>query len=162
MALISKPPANREARCLFCERAADPSPLAARTVYEDEGFHLSHQRNEEGPSALGILLLQSKPHVRHSGEFTDEQARRLGWIMRTATRALVAVQGAQWTYCYSFTEGVRHFHMILAARYPRLPPEYVRLRLDEWPGAPRGNDDALGALSQRLGEVFRAELPTRP
>jgi hypothetical protein len=46
------------------------------------------------------------------------------------------------------------------ARYPGAPPEFLRLRVLEWPDAPRGNGDEVAALCGRLRERLAASERT--
>jgi histidine triad (HIT) family protein len=143
------------AGCVFCDRMIDPTELEARRVYEDETFHVAHSLNDDGPTSyLGTLLVQTKRHVRNLGELSRDESLRLGLVLSRVSRALIRATGAEWTYCFSFTEGYRHVHFIVAARYPGLPREYVRLSFAEWPDAPRGPLSEVEGLCRRL----RAEI----
>ena len=136
--------------CLFCDRMSHPASLESRLVYEDEYFHASHHVGEEGPHLLGVVLIQSRRHVNDLSELSETEAMRLGTLVKGVSGALKSAVGASWTYCYSFMEGVRHVHVFVTARYPGVPPEYVRLSIGDWPEAPVGSIAQVNDLSARL------------
>jgi histidine triad (HIT) family protein len=125
--------------CVFCERASDLGLLEDRLVYEDDSFHASHQIADEGPSYLGLVIVQTKGHLPGLAALSDAESERLGWLIGRISRAIVNCTGAQWTYCFGFTEGARHVQLLIAARYAGMPKEYVRLKITEWPDAPQGD-----------------------
>ncbi|MGI0055240.1 MAG: HIT family protein [Thermoplasmata archaeon] len=152
-------PAERRP-CLFCSRAADPASLEPLRVYSDEFFLATHAIEDEGESYLGNLLVQTRRHATSLGGLSFAESTRIGAVLGALSRAIERVTGAAWTYCFGFTEGYRHVHLVLLARYPGTPPEYVRLRVTDWPGAPRAEAAQVGELVQRLrSELERDALP---
>jgi histidine triad (HIT) family protein len=147
--------------CPFCERQERRGDLAERTVYEDELYLVAHQVADTGPSALGVVLLQTKRHVPDLASLTAREAARLGTVVSKVSRALHACSGAAWTYCFGFTEAYRHVHLVIAARYPDLPRRYVRLAFADWPGAPRGDRRQVAELCLRLREAIGARPDRR-
>lgn len=145
--------------CVFCDLTTDPTPLVNRLVYEDESFYVSHQMNEGGLTYLGVLLIQAKRHVPNLAALSDMESERLGWLIGRVSRALLNCTAAAWTYCFGFTEGYRHVHVIVAARYPAMPKEYVRLAFADWPDAPRGGRAEVVALSAQLRSEIRSPAP---
>jgi diadenosine tetraphosphate (Ap4A) HIT family hydrolase len=145
-------PSESDPDCHFCQRMADPGPLRDRLVFEDGFFHVSHRLEENGPSYLGILLIQTKRHARGMAELTNLEGQELGSLIQQTSRALKSCTSAAWTYVFSFTEGFRHVHVVVAARYPNMPKQYVRLSISDWPDAPKGGRPEVVALSQRLRE----------
>jgi diadenosine tetraphosphate (Ap4A) HIT family hydrolase len=53
-------------------------------------------------------------------------------------------------YAAVIGHGIPHVHLHLIPRHPGTPREFWWTRVDEWPGAPRGNSDAAAALVARL------------
>ena len=94
--------------------------------------------------------VQTKRHATNLAALSDSESERLGWLIGRISRALGRCTTAEWTYCFGFTEGFRHIHLLVAARYPGLPKEYLRLAIADWPGAPRGNLAQVEALAGRL------------
>jgi histidine triad (HIT) family protein len=148
------PPSEADPDCHFCQRMTDPGSLRDRLVFEDGLFHVSHQLEENGPSYLGILLIQTTRHAPEMAELTDLEGEELGSLVQQTSRALKSCTGAAWTYVFSFTEGFRHVHVVVAARYPSMPKQYVRLSLTDWPDAPKGGRLEVVALTHRLREFM--------
>jgi len=144
--------------CFFCRSLEDRAAFEERGVYEDDLLRATHPIEEEGPTFLGTVLVQTKRHAEGLAGLTDAEAERLGWLVTRLSRALGTTVGAAWTYAYCFSEGYRHVHLFVDARYPNLPAAHVRLGLHEWPDAPRGDPAAVRALAHRL----RAELAAAP
>lgn len=157
---LARAPTPTDPPCVFCDRAARPDLTERRNVYEDGSFLATHQLSDEAPTTyLGNVLVQTKRHARNLGELTEVEAEALGRLLSRVSRSLMRQTGAEWTYTFSFTEGYRHVHFIVAARYPALPKEYYRLRFAEWPSAPRGTATDVDVLCENLR---RDLLPTPP
>ena len=161
MVAKAKSPGRREIAetdvCMFCERLRNPGWLADRLVYEDELFHVSHQLNEEGQTYLGSVIIQTRRHVHDLAELTEKEAARLGSVITRSSRALKNCTGAGWTYAECFLERYQHVHVIVTARYPSMPKEYIRLSIRKWPDAPMGTRAKVDELSRRLRADMSAE-----
>ncbi len=148
------PQENPQTDCFFCRRMEDRAPLQDVVIYEDNRFHVSHHLTDEGdestPSYLGMVLIQTKRHVNDLAALTEAESSQLGKLTMRLSRAIKAATGAAWTYCYCFLEGYRHVHVFLAARYPGMPEEYIRLNLTDWPGAPSGSRKEVSELCHKL------------
>jgi histidine triad (HIT) family protein len=147
----TSPAGGPNPNCIFCKRLGDPA-LEDRLIHEDDLFHVSHQVSEEGPTYLGLALIQTKRHAPEIADLTEEEASRLGPLLHDVSRAVKSCTGAAWTYTYSFMEGERHVHVLGPARYPGTPREFVRLAVADWPGAPLGDRRTVADLSRRVRE----------
>jgi diadenosine tetraphosphate (Ap4A) HIT family hydrolase len=96
----------------------------------------------------------TKRHVPSFAELTADEAQALGLLLARVSRALKAATGAGHAYTYFFGEGFRHLHVFTVARYNDMPANYVRLDVERWPEAPRGDAAAVKALCA----VLRADL----
>ncbi len=138
------------ADCEFCAWRAGLATAPGGAIYEDDLVLARHTYDGSGEgSYLGALVLQPKRHATLA-ELTDDEARAMGWLAARLGRALAACTDAEKVYAYAFGEAYDHLHMFVVARYPGAPREYVRLRAQEWPGAPRGGAQAIAALVERL------------
>jgi histidine triad (HIT) family protein len=134
--------------CWFCERLRNPGSHAAGWIYEDDLVHVSHWSSEGELAYRGALVIQTRRHTEHGlASLTDLEGRRIGLLVAQLSRALKEVTGAGWTYTYCFTEGFRHVHQFVVARYLETPPEHVRTELQSWPGAPRVSLEEVRRLS---------------
>jgi histidine triad (HIT) family protein len=147
------------ATCLFCDgahlRAQDP----ARIVYKDDRFYVTHPLDEDEPTYLGSLMTVTKRHVSSFAELTADEAQALGLLLSRVSRALKAATGAGHAYAYFFGEGFHHLHVFTVARYDEMPVDYVRLDVERWPGAPRGDAAAVTALCAVLRADLRQDSP---
>jgi histidine triad (HIT) family protein len=141
---------SRDGAGVFCDRMGRPGELNERLVCEDEFFHASHQLEEGGPTYLGLLLLQTKAHTANLGLLSEAAASRLGLVISRLSRALIDVTGATGTYCFGFTEAFRHVHLVLVARYPDVPPQYMRLAITDGPDVPKGGASDVAKSCRRI------------
>jgi histidine triad (HIT) family protein len=145
-----------EPTCFLCDRLKDRSAIDSWVVYEDELLLATHPVEEDGPTYLGTVLVQTKRHSDGLAGLTDQEANELGLLTTRLSRALTEVVGAAWTYAYCFTEAFRHVHLVVDARYPNVPRKYVRLGIHEWPEAPRGDVDSVHRIVRQLRSYFPA------
>ncbi|MCI4357540.1 MAG: HIT family protein [Thermoplasmata archaeon] len=143
--------------CTFCDLLTDPERGSGRVLYEDDLLWVAHELEEGGASYRGAVMLLLKRHTESGlAEITDEEGARMGRLVAQVSRALRAVLGVPWTYTYCFTEGFRHVHQFVIARYPGVPARYVRLGIQRWPKAPRGNRPEVERLVRALRNSMRA------
>ena len=144
-------PSKRGAgECLFCRRISDPSQRGP-LVYEDPLVLAAHQLEARGETYRGAIVIQTRRHTAGGlPDLTEEEGERIGWLVVRISRALREVVGAGWTYTYCFTEGFRHVHQFVVARYPETPARHVRLGLTDWKRAPRGGPAEIRGLARQL------------
>ena len=143
--------------CPFCRLVQDPDRSAGRLLFEDDLVWAAHEFAAEGPTYRGAVIVVLKRHTEGGiSEMTDAEGARMGRSVARISRAFRSVLGAPWAYTYCFTEGFRHVHQFVVARYPNVPARYVRLGLLDWPKAPRGNADDIrelvGSLRRAMGD----------
>jgi diadenosine tetraphosphate (Ap4A) HIT family hydrolase len=138
------------ATCFFCDDAHLRAQSPARVVYEDARFYVVHPLDDNQPSYLGSLVTVAKRHVPSFAELTADEAPALGLLLARVSRALKLATGAGHAYAYYFGEGFRHLHVFTVARYDQMPEDYVRLDVERWPEAPRGDAAEVEALCARL------------
>lgn len=147
--------------CEFCAWRERLAEAPGGAIYEDDLMLARHAYDgADEASYLGALVLQPKRHATLA-ELTGDEARAMGWLATRLGRALANCASAEKVYAYAFGEAYDHLHMFVVARYPGAPAEYVRLRVQEWPGAPRGDAKAIASLVQCLRVAISAETETR-
>jgi histidine triad (HIT) family protein len=140
--------------CFICGKHADPSH-SALVLAADEQVVVSHHplvtpSGAEDQVYLGHLFVESRRHVSELGDLTAEEAAAVGRHAARASRALQVSEGVEHVYAAVVGHAVEHFHLHLIPRYPGTPREYWWDRVDEWPGAPRGDAQVIAALVERL------------
>lgn len=145
------------APCVFCDQIRDDI-FEKLLIYEDELFIATHRLDENAPSYLGLILIQTKRHVHDLGELSEEEAPKFGILIQRISKALKETTGAEWTYSYTFMEGVRHVHNFLTARYSKVPKQYLRLDIGNWPEAPLGGPKEVFELSEKLRYKIKSEF----
>jgi histidine triad (HIT) family protein len=137
------------ARCFFCDRAG-PRRTPRSSVYEGPEFIADVWDRDEPTAYLGQIVLQTRRHVTSLGELSVEEGAALGPLLQRLSRALQATVASELVYLDCYMEVVRHVHFFLTPRYPGTPPEYWRLRVTDWSGAPRIATTEIPSLARRL------------
>jgi histidine triad (HIT) family protein len=107
---------------------------------------------------LGYLFVETRRHVPGLEDVSAEEAASVGRLAAAAARALRDCVGAEHVYAAVIGHGVEHFHLHLIPRYPGTPREFWWVRVDEWPGAPRGDATAVAELTAKLRRHVEAVL----
>lgn len=138
--------------CLICRKQRGESPPPGGTLYQDEFVHASHAHFAEGQATqyLGWLVVETRRHIPGLDELTDGESKALGLMIARLSRALKATSEAEHIYAFVLGHGVPHLHVHLLPRYPGTPREYWGVRVDEWPAAPRGGQEQIQSLCDRL------------
>ncbi|MCI4365928.1 MAG: hypothetical protein L3K10_07735, partial [Thermoplasmata archaeon] len=104
----------------------------------------------------GQVLIQTRRHVPSLAELTPAEGAALGPVIQRLAVALRVVVHPELVYLDCYMEVVRHAHFFLTPRYPGTPPEFWRLEVTYWPGAPRVAPTGLGPLGDELRAALRA------
>jgi histidine triad (HIT) family protein len=145
--------------CFVCDKHREMSTVPGGELIADDDVVVSHLPliTPQGTSDsvyLGHLVLEPRRHLRELGELSPDEAASLGRLSARASAALTASEGAEHVYAAVIGHGVEHLHLHLLPRYPGTPREYWWVRVDEWPGAPRGGVAEIEALAERLRAVL--------
>lgn len=136
--------------CLFCNIQQGATPPIGGPIYEDDVVYAHHAHFKEGPTYLGQLVVETKRHASDFADLKPAEAQAIGQLIARLSHALKACTGAERVYVEFYGEVTPHVHGFLTARYAGTPAEYLRWNVENWPGAPRGGEDAIASLCQRL------------
>jgi diadenosine tetraphosphate (Ap4A) HIT family hydrolase len=153
-----------EPECFICRKHRGEILLPGGAIAQDDIVYVGHAqiRDDQSTAYLGYLMVEPKRHVPGLEELRDDEAQALGLWVAHASRALVAVVGADHVYAFAIGDHVPHVHIHVVARYPGAPPEYRGPRVDEWPEAPRGSPAEIEALCARLRDWLNANAGKQP
>jgi diadenosine tetraphosphate (Ap4A) HIT family hydrolase len=125
-------------------------------VWEDELVVATHRilTNSKGDTVqevyLGHLFVEPRRHAAELADLTDAEASAVGVASVRLSRGLISVLPAEHVYAAIVGDEVPHLHLHLLPRYFGTPREYWWDRVDEWPDAPRGDEQAVAELVERL------------
>lgn len=142
--------------CPFCQLFNQGRQDGAQ-LYEDDLLYAAHYEAGEATTYLGYLVFGTKRHATIA-DLTDDEARGVGLLAARLSRALRDVVHAEKVYVYTFGEAYQHLHCFAVARYPHTPPEYLRLRLLDWPDAPRADAEQIAVLCAQLRDVLKGPV----
>lgn len=147
-----------EPDCFVCRKHRGETETPGGPIFQDDLLYAGHVAFPAGEDAayLGHLMVEPRRHAPGLAELTDREAQALGLLVARLSRALKESEGAEHVYAFVLGDRVPHLHVHLVPRYPGAPTEYWGVRVDEWPGAPRGHADAVDALCLRLRRYLEA------
>ncbi len=149
---------DETAACFICRKHRGAEVVPGDFIYRDDLLLASHAYTSEAPATyLGWVVIEPKRHVAGLEGLTDEEAAALGRLAARLSRVLKAELGAEHIYAFVLGHHVPHLHLHLIVRYPGTPREYWGQRVDEWPGAPRGNMEEVERLAARLRQGLLSE-----
>lgn len=119
-------------------------------------FH--HPIGHDGTTVLGHLYVETRRHVPHVADLTDQEAEAVGRAVRRAAVGLRAELNPDFVFSAIIGMGQAHFHQHVFVRHPGTPADYDWFTGDTWPGAPRGTAAAVEELGSRLRCHLSARL----
>ena len=147
---------ERNKDCFVCLKHLRLESDNGCLIFENDLVVVSHALlfGEEKDHYLGHAFVETKRHVSGIDDLTKTEAEAIGWFASLTARALVATMGFEHIYTFVLGDHVPHFHMHVIGRYPETPREYWGNKVDEWPGAPRGNETQINQIAQKLRYYF--------
>ncbi|MGA8297412.1 MAG: hypothetical protein WB770_10250 [Acidimicrobiales bacterium] len=142
--------------CQICEKHEGRGPLVSDLIYADDLVLVYHAKPGRDGAYLGHLDVELRRHVRGLAERSIEEGNTESAMVTRLAKVLEGF-GAEAVYSFVF-DHIPHHHVHVIARYPGTPHEFWGARVDDWPGAPRGNADAVNEFSARV----RAALESSP
>jgi histidine triad (HIT) family protein len=145
---MSATPDETTNECPIC--AKHHGEVVGGPVYQDDLIYVHHVFNQEEPTFLGYVRVETQRHLPSFAELSCDEAQAVGLALTRVSRAIKACTGADHVYVFFYGDHVPHLHLHVFARYPGTPQEYWRERVDEWSGSPRGGTAEVAALCDRL------------
>ena len=149
-------------RCFICDKHARLDGVAGGEIAGDDQALLTHlplstPAGTADEVYLGHLFVEPRRHVAGLGDLTAPESESIGRLVSAASRALKQSEGAEHVYAAVIGHEIDHLHIHVIPRYPGTPREYWWVRVDEWPGAPRGGAVAVAYLADRLRRFLAIE-----
>jgi histidine triad (HIT) family protein len=147
---MSSPGSESTTDCLICRQVAGDvnggllidAPLVV-------GFHASVIPQNPSP-LLGHLFVSPRRHASAFEDLDAREAAAVGVAVSRLARALRETLDLERVYTASIGHAHAHLHMHLLPRYAGTPADVSWVELDEWEGAPHGDEEAIAALAERL------------
>ena len=142
--------------CLVCRKHRGLLQVPGGVIFENEIVYISHAQlwGEEQDHYLGHLFVEPKRHVPKLGDLSEEEAQEIGLYVSRVSRALERSESVEHVYAFAIGDHVSHVHIHVIGRYPGAPREYWGPNVDEWPEAPRGDDDEIEVVANRLRDFM--------
>lgn len=134
--------------CPICAKHRGLGPLVGPRIYADDRVVVSHRA--EG--SLGYAFIETRRHVDHLAELTEDEARVIGIVRSRLAQGLAAELAVEHVHAMVAGLGVEHFHEHVFVRHRGAPA--VIGWVEPWPAAPTGDIQALvRRLAVHLGRV---------
>lgn len=105
--------------CAICAMVADEPEDG--WAYEDESWVAGMLAGLEIP---GWIVLALRRHATETAPLSEDEAAALGTAIRRVSAAVEDVTGAERVYLQVYGEIERHWHLLISARGPEIPPEH--------------------------------------
>lgn len=143
---------EEQENCFVCRKHRGEIEIPGGTIYQDDLLYISHAQIREGETKafIGTLFIEPKRHADGMEDLTEDEAAAVGKMARKLSRALKTVTKAESIYLFRMGHHVHHFHLWLVPRYPGTPKEYWGTKVDEWSGAPFGNNQEISEFCNQV------------
>jgi diadenosine tetraphosphate (Ap4A) HIT family hydrolase len=144
--------------CFVCQKHKGEIKLPGGAILQDDLIYCGHAWSFDEPEGiyLGACIVEPKRHIASWADLLDDEAARIGVVIRDISYALKQSEAAEHVYVYVLGHHVPHLHIWVVPRYVGTPRDYWGLQLFEWPDRLRGSPEEVEALCDRL----RAGLST--
>ena len=141
--------------CLLCAALRCTGPYGdAHVVWDaDPLVVVAHMPT----GVFGHLLVVTRRHAPYVADLTDDEAAAVGRAVVLSAGALRAELDPEYVFSAVIGTGVAHFHQHLSVRHRGTPPDVAWHEVDEWEGAPSGDEHDIAALCTRLRARMGAE-----
>ena len=145
--------------CFVCQKHKGEIELPGGAIFEDSLVYSGHAWSLEEPGELylGALIVEPKRHIATWGDLSDDEAERIGLVIRDLSRALKVSEAADHIYVFVLGHHIPHLHVWILPRYAGTPREYWGLQLFEWPERVKGSAEQVEALCERLRKQLLTE-----
>ena len=140
--------------CPICAGHRGEGDLVAPVVWRDDRVWVKHVVNRPEPVPLGHLVVETDRHAAYLDGLTDDEAAAVGRAVRDAARALRAELDVEFVHAIVINTRVEHFHEHVVVRHRGTPADVAWHQVDEWPGVPSGDAEAVAELCSRLARHF--------
>ena len=143
---------NTTIECFVCRKHKGEVTIPGGAIFENDLVFISHAQpwGEEKEHYLGHVFVEPKRHVAELADLTEEEAQAVGLYTSRIAKALLETEDMEHIYTFVIGDHVPHVHVHVIGRYRGAPREYWGLRVDEWPGAPRGDTSEIEQVTTRL------------
>ena len=138
--------------CMVCQKQRGEILIPGGSIFENELLFISHALpfGKEKDHYLGHIFIETRRHIPEISELTASEAEMIGLYTQKVAKALMETLGMVHIYSFVIGDGVPHVHVHVIGRYPDAPREFWGPRVDEWPDAPRGADEEIMRVTDRL------------
>jgi diadenosine tetraphosphate (Ap4A) HIT family hydrolase len=147
--------------CLVCRKHRGIIKLFGGVIYENEYIFISHAIfwKEEKEHYLGHIFIETRRHVAEWADLTETESKMIGLFTQRISKALLSTEKMEHVYAFYIGDGVPHFHIHIIGRYPEAPREYWGIKVDEWPQAPKGGEDEITGVTNRVRKYLQENYP---
>lgn len=148
--------------CGVCDQVHEAVEVKHGLLYEDDLWVVRHAAPPYG--VAGWLMVMTRRHCPEPAEFTDDEARSFGPMLRLFERSLREVTGALRIYTAAMGESFPHFHGHMVPRYAETPGnvhtwDLFDLRRQAAEGLVRVDEVAVARICQEFRTKVAGGIP---
>ncbi len=146
--------------CFVCRKHQGLENVPGGAIFEDELVFISHAQlwGDESRHYLGHVFVEPKRHTPQLSDLTKEEAQAIGYYTSLVAKALVEILKVEHVYSFVLGHHVDHLHIHVVGRYPGTPREYWGMKVDEWSDAPKGTEEEIAAITEKISDFLKAEM----
>lgn len=137
--------------CFICSKHKGEINIPGGVIYQDNMVYVGHIGiNDDNNNYLGHIMIDLKRHVKGIDEMTDEEASRVGIMIKDIGRGLKATLDVDHVYVQVHGDNVPHLHIHIIPRYKNAPKEFWGTHVKSWDEAPRGGEKEVEIVCTKL------------
>jgi diadenosine tetraphosphate (Ap4A) HIT family hydrolase len=148
---------SEEETCFACRKHRGLEFVPGGPIYEDNIVFSGHSWSVEDNETpyLGGFIVEPKRHVPSWAELTDEEAEKIGIVIRDVSSALKQAVETDHIYVFVLGHNVPHLHIWVIPRYIDAPQEYWGFKVFDWPDRPAGTQAAVEEMCTKVRAVMQ-------
>lgn len=138
--------------CFICEKHEGKNEASKYHIISTSLISIYHMYPKDNRVYLGHVFIEMNRHISGLADMSVEEAAEVGKYQMVVSKVFSRFFDAEHIYSFVFGDGVDHLHIHLIPRYRGAPIEYRGVKVDEWSGAPHGDEETTIDFCRNLKE----------
>jgi len=139
-------------KCFICEKHKRRNAAAKFHILTTPLISVYHMFPKNGSAYIGYVFIELNRHIPDLAEMTLEESYEVGKFQLIISKVFKEYFNAEHVYSFVFGDNVEHLHIQLIPRYKGAQKKYYGIRVDEWKGAPHGDEEEIVIFCRQVAE----------